>query len=165
MRYAIHDGSVVLDICVVDPAELLPRDVMREVLDPRTGETTTETVTIPGWTPRDGLTAVASDTAGIGWHVKKGGMVPPPDTASDIEARRSAMKVSRMQARIALLQAGLLDDVEAAVAAGPRAMQIAWADASEFHRTSPTITALASALSLTDEAVDGLFAAATTITA
>jgi hypothetical protein len=75
------------------------------------------------------------------------------------------MKVSRMQARIALLQAGLLDDVEAAVAAGPRAMQIAWADASEFHRTSPTITALASALSLTDEAVDGLFAAATTITA
>ena len=66
-------------------------------------------------------------------------------------------KVSRFQARAALLQAGLLAQAEAAVAqAGPLAL-LAWQDAQEFHRNSPTINGLAPALGLTAEQIDALF--------
>lgn len=88
--------------------------------------------------------------------------IPPP-----VEERRAAMVCSRMQARIALHQAGLLAGVEAAVAQADPVAQIAWADATEFRRDSPTIAALAAALEppLTDEQLDTLFEAAMTITA
>lgn len=73
--------------------------------------------------------------------------------------------VSRFQARAALLDAGLLGAVEVALAdAGPLA-QLAWAEAVEFRRTSPTIAALSAAIGLTDEQVDSLFRAAAQIEA
>jgi hypothetical protein len=68
--------------------------------------------------------------------------------------------VSPAQARLALLAAGLLDDVETAVAAGPRAMQIAWQNASVIERDSPTVAALAGALGLNDAQLDALFTTA-----
>lgn len=82
---------------------------------------------------------------------------PPPAPIPD--------RVSRFQARAALMQAGLLDQAEAAVAqAGPLA-QLAWNDAVEFRRNSPTINALAPALGLTAEQIDALFIAAAQIEA
>lgn len=84
-----------------------------------------------------------------------------------LEERRAAMVCSRMQARMALHQAGLLTAAEAAVAQADPVVQIAWADATEFRRDSPTIAALASALEppLSNEQLDALFEAAMQITA
>ena len=68
--------------------------------------------------------------------------------------------ISPAQARLALLGAGLLDRVEAAVAAGSRATQIAWEMATVIERSSPTVVALSAALGLTDAQLDALFTTA-----
>lgn len=74
--------------------------------------------------------------------------------------------VTRFQARAAMMLAGLLDQVEAAVAASDDPMiRLAWAETVEFPRTSPTIAALAAALGLNDQDVDQLFITASQISA
>jgi hypothetical protein len=73
--------------------------------------------------------------------------------------------VSRFQAKAALSAAGLLPAVEAAIADADPIAQLAWAEAIEFRRQSPTILALAGALGLTDAQVDDLFHAAASIEA
>lgn len=70
--------------------------------------------------------------------------------------------VTRRQARRALALAGLLDAVEAAVAAIPDPMQrtiaqIDWADATEFKRDDETLNMLAGALGLSETQLDDLF--------
>ena len=88
-----------------------------------------------------------------------------PDEATAAAEWRAAMAVSRFQAMASLLDAGLLSQVNTALAdAGPLA-QLAWAEATEFRRNSPTIAGLASGLGLTDTQVDDLFRAAALITA
>ena len=61
------------------------------------------------------------------------------------------------QAKLALLSAGLLDDVDAAIAQADRATQIEWEYATEIHRNWPTLRSVQGAIGLTDEQVDGLF--------
>lgn len=73
--------------------------------------------------------------------------------------------VSRFQARAALYGAGLLDDVEAAIASADPITQMAWADAQEFQRNSPTILSLAAVLGLSESDVDELFITASGIVA
>lgn len=75
--------------------------------------------------------------------------------------------VSRFQAKAALLNAGLLNQVEAIIAApATDAMtKLAWAEAIEFNRNSPTVLGLAQALGLTDQQLDDLFTAAAQINA
>lgn len=75
--------------------------------------------------------------------------------------------VSRFQARAALHLAGLLDDVEALMTAPgtPALAKLAWADAQEFERQSPTIAALAGAVGLTEQDIDALFVTAAGIKA
>ena len=83
--------------------------------------------------------------------------------AAAIEADRKSkvpQVITIRQARLALLAAGLLDSVEAAVAAGDRTVQIEWEYATELHRAWPTLLGLAGALGLTDLQVDELFIAA-----
>ena len=80
-------------------------------------------------------------------------------------AERAGMTVSRFQAMAALMDAGLLSQVNTALAdAGPLS-QLAWAEATEFRRNSPTIAGLSAGLGLTDTQVDDLFRAAALITA
>ena len=74
-----------------------------------------------------------------------------------LQAERASMRVSRFQARVALLDAGLLGDVETAIANADVITQMAWTEATEWRRNSPTIATIAEALSLTDEQVDNLF--------
>jgi hypothetical protein len=75
--------------------------------------------------------------------------------------------VTRFQARAALHLAGLLEQVEALMAHPdtPMLAKLAWADAMEFKRTSPTIASLASTLGLSDAALDDLFTVAAGIDA
>lgn len=75
--------------------------------------------------------------------------------------------VSRFQARAALHLAGLLDDVEAMMALPetPVLAKLAWADAQEFKRDSPSLLGIAGALGLTETQLDDLFTTAAGIEA
>lgn len=94
---------------------------------------------------------------------------PDPDpvysAAELLERERADMVCSRFQAKAALAAAGLLSASEAAVAAADSTAQLAWAEAIEFRRNSPTIAALAAAVGLTDSEIDDLFRAAMQIEA
>jgi hypothetical protein len=68
--------------------------------------------------------------------------------------------VTPLQARLALLGAGLLDQVEAAIAAGSRADQITWEFAPYVRRDYALIENLGTALGLTSAEIDDLFRAA-----
>jgi hypothetical protein len=70
-------------------------------------------------------------------------------------------EVSAAQAKLALDAATILDDVEAMIAAHPvRAVRIWFADANAWERSHPYVSALGAEMSLDDDAIDGLFAAA-----
>lgn len=90
-----------------------------------------------------------------------------PMTADQRQDWREAAVVSRFQARAALHQAGLLAQVQAMMddPATDPVVVIAWQDAQEFKRMSPTVLGLAAELSLTDEQLDDLFVQAATIEA
>jgi len=72
--------------------------------------------------------------------------------------------VSRRQARLALLDAGLLASAEAAIVAMPSPLRerakIDWDDAQTFDRDNPLLAQMAAALDLDDAALDALFVAA-----
>lgn len=68
--------------------------------------------------------------------------------------------VTPRQARLALLGAGLLDQVEAAVEAAGGATKITWEYATEILRHDPLIVSIGSALGLTSEQIDALFRSA-----
>ena len=67
--------------------------------------------------------------------------------------------VSRFQAKAALFNAGLLEAVTSLMEHPdtPVLAKLAWAEAQEFKRNSPTTLAMAQALSLTEEQLDNLF--------
>ena len=70
--------------------------------------------------------------------------------------------VTMRQARLALLRAGLLDDVDAAIAAIPdpanrKAAEIEWEYAQTVDRNSPFTQQMAAGLNLTAEQLDALF--------
>jgi acyl-CoA reductase-like NAD-dependent aldehyde dehydrogenase len=75
---------------------------------------------------------------------------PPPVPAS----------ITARQARLALLQAGLLDQVDAAVAAADRAAQLEWEYATTIDRGSALVQGLAANVPLTDAQLDALFTVA-----
>lgn len=83
-----------------------------------------------------------------------------------IEADRKS-KVSQVvtarQIKLALLQTGLLDNIEAAVAQAGRAVKIEWEYATEFSRNWPTLYAMQASLGLTDRQLDDLFILAATL--
>lgn len=71
--------------------------------------------------------------------------------------------VSMRQARLALLQKELLDDVETAILAAPRAAQIEWEYATEVKRSSELVTTIAQQLNLSTTQLDELFQLAATL--
>jgi len=131
------------------------------MLDLKENGVTISTVQEGGWVrlPDGSVFSPAYD----GWSSGAYSLAPTPfvpDAPPTLEEERAAMKVSRLQARVALLQAGLLPQVEAAVAAADPIIQMAWANAIEFRRFSPTILALSAQIGLTDTQLDNLFRAA-----
>lgn len=86
-------------------------------------------------------------------------------TAPDANERNWV--VTPFQAKAALLDAGLLDDIEALMAdlATDRTVVLAWNNVTEFRRLSPMVAGIASALGWSDEQLDGLFEAAALKTA
>ncbi len=78
--------------------------------------------------------------------------VPPPVTL-----------VTPRQARLALLGAGLLDQVEAMVEQAGGATKITWEYATEINRQDQLITGIGGALGLTEEQIDALFTSAASL--
>ncbi len=80
---------------------------------------------------------------------------------------RASAKVSKFQAKAALKQAGLLQQVRDMMAAlaDDDLTRLAWEDAQEFRRDSPAVLAMATDLALSDEQLDDLFEQAATIEA
>ncbi len=64
--------------------------------------------------------------------------------------------ITMRQARLQLLEVGLLDDIDAVVALD-RKSQIEWEYANEVYRQSTLIEAVKEAMSLTDEQIDNMF--------
>lgn len=114
-------------------------------------------------TPADwmGTTSVAPPefdpaTAGCFWRGDHWEIVPgevPSDPVPEV--------VTMRQARLALLSAGLLAQVNTAVANMPGtegdAASIEWEYAQEVRRDSPLVAGLSAALGLTDETMDNLY--------
>lgn len=86
-------------------------------------------------------------------------LMDAPDPAVSVP-----VSVTMRQARLALLGAGLLDDVEVAINALPEpprtAARIEWDYASEVHRGSEFVGMMGAALMLDDDALDALFVTA-----
>lgn len=101
-----------------------------------------------GWIPAEG--------ASIGdlWDGEVFTPAPPPPPAVPAA-------VTMRQARLALLGAGLLDDVDAAIAALPspqkEAAKIEWEYSQEVQRHNGVVAALGPLLGLTDAQIDDLF--------
>lgn len=87
------------------------------------------------------------------------------ELAARTEQWRQSASCTPFQGRMALADAGLLSDVETAVAAADEKTRVAWEYALEWKRTSPMIASLAIALNMTDEQVDDLFKAAVQVQA
>ena len=85
--------------------------------------------------------------------------------AKALQDWREQTTCTPFQGRIALSDAGLLANVETAIAAADEKTKVAWEYALEWKRNSPMITSLATALNMTDAQVDDLFKAASQIVA
>ena len=83
--------------------------------------------------------------------------------AQQVATSREQMSCSPAQGRLALLQVGLLDTVEAWVAGQSRAVQIEYAARTEWRRTWPLVVDAADALGLTEAQLDDLFALAASL--
>jgi len=105
-----------------------------------------------------GKTLIASDTANIGDIWDGSAFTPPAPPPAPVPE-----SVSRRQAKRALLAAGLLSTVEAAVAGASAEVQIDWTDAIEFRRDNALIASMAVSLGLTSAQIDDLFRSAATL--
>ena len=116
------------------------------------------------WSPPAGCTAVdisaVNPQPSIGWTYIGGVWAAPSPPPTPGPA-----SVSRVQALAALTHAGLYATAQAAVTAAGGITLLAWNNATQFDRTSPTIASLQGALGLTSAQVDALFIAAAQITA
>lgn len=99
---------------------------------------------------------------GIGWTWDGETLAPPPAPPVPIPS-----SVTMRQARLALLAAGNLAGVDAAIEALPEPSrtqaQIEWEYSQEVQRSNPLLTLIAPALGLDDEGLDTLFAQAATL--
>ena len=86
-----------------------------------------------------------------------------PALPDPLEVERAGMVASRFQTRAALYVAGLLPKIEAMISMADPLTQMAWAEAVEFRRASPTIAKLAEGLGLDDATIDELFRSAMSI--
>jgi len=98
---------------------------------------------VSDWNPPDGLRAVPeSDLDDIS-------VFPAPQPVPAV--------ITCVQGRLALLQTGMLDAVEASISEASREVRIFWEFAVEWHRTNAVLISLGQSLGLTDSQVDDLF--------
>lgn len=95
---------------------------------------------------------VEATEGAIGWSYDGEKFTAPP--VPPVPAPQS---VTMRQARLALLGAGLLETVEAAIVGAGPAAKIEWEYAKEVQRASGLVLAMATALGMTEAQIDALF--------
>jgi hypothetical protein len=111
---------------------------------------------------------IPDDPANVDWQTYQGWLaqnnVPEPYVPPSPVV---PVSVTMRQARLVLLQAGLLAAINTAITdmTGPEgdAARITWEFSSEVHRNNPLVTMLAAKLNLTDAQLDDLFTLAATL--
>ena len=102
---------------------------------------------------------IPADTGAIGWLWDGETLTPPPHGPAPVPAA-----VTMRQARLALLGAGLLESVGAAIDSLPspqkEASRIEWEYSQEVQRHNGFVSVLAPMLGLTEAQTDALFFAA-----
>ncbi len=73
-----------------------------------------------------------------------------------VDTNNVPIKITRLQAKLQLLEIGLLDEVEDLVAQD-RKVQLYWKEADNFYRTDSILLSMATTIGLTDEQLDDLF--------
>jgi hypothetical protein len=112
---------------------------------------------VEAWPEQADAAWVASDKANIGWLFDGEEFREPPPLPAPVPA-----SVTRRQAREALLNVGLLDDVEMIIgsiedATERKRAEIYWLDSVAFERANPMLAQIASAVGLTEAEIDDLF--------
>ena len=102
-----------------------------------------------------------SDAVSAGWLYD--GAFTAPEVVIPVP-----LKVTRRQARQALVLAGKYDLVQVAIdaisdATQRKLMQIEWDDSLEFERTRPSLIAIGTAIGLSSAQIDDLFITAATL--
>lgn len=104
-------------------------------------------------------------TAYLDW-LEEGNTPEPEFTEEDIVAERMGKSVTMRQARLALLQAGLLPQIEVAIEGlsepDKTAVKIEWEYALDVKRSHTWVIALTQQLGMTDQQLDDLFVLAET---
>lgn len=110
----------------------------------------------------EGMTGVLEGETpmGIGGTYINSVYTPPPQPEIEPSV---PIAVSAAQGRLALLNAGLLDQVKAAVAQADEATNIWFEYATEWRRDHPILNALGAQLGLSSEQIDDLFRLAITL--
>lgn len=117
---------------------------------------------VNSWKPDEGFIIVEETTSlEIGGRLVDGKYTPPK--SDPLPELPFILSVTPRQARIALLQAGLLDQVEAAVDASGGSAKITWEYATVISRDDALIKNIGDTLGLTDAAIDLLFKKAAAI--
>jgi len=83
-----------------------------------------------------------------------------PEHAAFMRSQLVPAKITKRQARLALLEAGLLSTVDSFVATQSAEVQIYWNDSQEIYRRHPLILSLSAELNLSESQVDDLFISA-----
>ena len=89
------------------------------------------------------------------WQDEQWVHVPRPPAIPD--------SLTRIEFKGALLQAGLLDQVETLMEGADPMTQLKWREATEFPRNDPMIDSLGAQIGLTPEQIDAMFIAAVNI--
>jgi hypothetical protein len=97
---------------------------------------------------------IDGEIGAIGWSYIDGQLIAPPESEPTPEP--IPQSISPRQARLKLLEANLLDNLEAVITTN-RAWQIEWEYATEVKRDSPLIDAVASEAGLTSDQIDQMF--------
>lgn len=105
---------------------------------------------------------IPGDLGAIGWLWDGETLTPPPPEPPVVPSA-----VTMRQARLALLGAGLLDDIDAAINGLPspqkEAARIEWEYSQEVQRHNGFVSVLAPMLGLTEAQTDALFIGAATL--
>lgn len=157
--------------------ERFPNTLFAHPFVPPSGYAEVEQTPHPDWNPVieqvvEGVPELSGSVWKRTWVIEKLFTTPQEEAAAiaaheakALAAWREEASCTPFQGRMALSDAGMLADVQAAVDAGDEKTKVAWEYALEWRRMSPMITSLAAALNMTDTQIDDLFKAAQQIQA
>ena len=102
-----------------------------------------------------------------GWVLVEGPIPPDPQPEIDLLRWRNSLSCTPFQGRMALINAGLMTQVEGIMnnPSTPQETKVAWEYAIQWTRMSPMIISLGGTLGMTDEQIDELFEQAQSISA